>query len=326
MANINSPNIVQSVTTATSAKSTAELAKVLKSFTMLEKEFNVDHPPIKLEESLIRLQPPISFQDETKSNLSTVLDRKDRDGPKVYENILVNGQTPQKKIDDDYENVVISSKHKTYENVEVKRKSLQDSPKTPPTPLPRQGVPDVKVSPLVPLPRNATSKVMKEDFDEIHDCKVVTEESQKKKETKNISELPRLIKFLPKVVSATVEAQSRLLEETDAGLETLNDSQNDVIVKKCIPMVNGDSEENYVDSSSDEDIEKVYEPNAMDKRDSSDTLSDEDGEKLGPPDIIDGPGPSEAYFNFHWSPNMLPTIGEVEEEFSSLEVQQTGYV
>lgn len=109
-------------------------------------------------------------------------------------------------------------------------------------------------------------------------------------------------------------------------------------------------------SSSDEDEEKSYEPNAQrvvivgaakkvvaaaaaavarpdeaeadvdgadDQEDDDDDDDDdvEDGEKLGPPSIVDGPGPSEAYFNFPWSTNMLPTIGEVEEEFSSLELQ-----
>uniref|UniRef100_A0A1I8N4W3 Uncharacterized protein n=1 Tax=Musca domestica TaxID=7370 RepID=A0A1I8N4W3_MUSDO len=43
--------------------------------------------------------------------------------------------------------------------------------------------------------------------------------------------------------------------------------------------------------------------------------------KLGPPELINGPGPSEAYFNLYWHSNMLPTIGEVEEECSSLELQ-----
>lgn len=46
---------------------------------------------------------------------------------------------------------------------------------------------------------------------------------------------------------------------------------------------------------------------------------DEDDEKLGPPELINI---SEAYFNFPWCTNSsgnLPTIGEAEEEFSSLE-------
>lgn len=121
--------------------------------------------------------------------------------------------------------------------------------------------------------------------------------------------------------------------------------------------------ESYIESSSsdsDEDEEKSYEPHAFrhsqqqqqryydamehhqqlyedeheeEERRSCDgsgggggafdTYSDEDGEKLGPPEIVAG-GPSEAYFNFHWSTTLLPPIGEVEEEFSSLENQQSG--
>jgi hypothetical protein len=48
---------------------------------------------------------------------------------------------------------------------------------------------------------------------------------------------------------------------------------------------------------------------------------DEDDEKLGPPELLNI---SEAYFNFSWcgnSSNNLPTIGEAEEEFSSMEPQ-----
>lgn len=46
---------------------------------------------------------------------------------------------------------------------------------------------------------------------------------------------------------------------------------------------------------------------------------DEDDEKLGPPELLNI---SEAYFNFSWcgnATNNLPTIGEAEEEFSSME-------
>lgn len=46
---------------------------------------------------------------------------------------------------------------------------------------------------------------------------------------------------------------------------------------------------------------------------------DEDDEKLGPPELLNI---SEAYFNFSWCGNStsnLPTIGEAEEEFSSME-------
>ncbi|XP_055387181.1 MATH and LRR domain-containing protein PFE0570w-like [Condylostylus longicornis] len=83
-----------------------------------------------------------------------------------------------------------------------------------------------------------------------------------------------------------------------------------VVVGKC-KKIDATNEDNYIVSSSseDEDDEKNYDI--------------EEGEKLGPPELINGPGPSEAYFNsFPWLSSMLPTIGEVEEEFSSLELQQ----
>jgi hypothetical protein len=46
---------------------------------------------------------------------------------------------------------------------------------------------------------------------------------------------------------------------------------------------------------------------------------DDEEEKLGPPEFLNI---SQAYFNFPWcgnSANSLPTIGEAEEEFSSIE-------
>uniref|UniRef100_A0A1A9WE70 PDZ domain-containing protein n=1 Tax=Glossina brevipalpis TaxID=37001 RepID=A0A1A9WE70_9MUSC len=73
----------------------------------------------------------------------------------------------------------------------------------------------------------------------------------------------------------------------------------------------------YYSSSSSEDEEPI-ETNDFDE--DKDYIC-EDGEKLGPPELINGPGPSEAYFNLYWHTNMLPTIGEVEEENSSLEHQ-----
>lgn len=297
---------------------------------MLEKEFTVEHPIgaatssiIKLEECLMRLQPPVSFQDETHKRNVIVGGRMEpiHIGSDVYENVTVNKSTdPNSYLQTDYENVLVTSKatKRTYENVEVKRNSVENECKTPPTPLPRQAVPttDIKSTALIPLPRiKPTNRT--DELEEIHDCKVVPIEEptdNKENEIRNQSELPRLIKFLPKVVAPDNSAKPAVNEIAE------KISNAAPVVRKCIPMVNDDFDDNYVDSSSDEDEEKIYEPNASDRRDS---LSDEEGEKLGPPDIIDGPGPSEAYFNFHWSPSMLPTIGEVEEEFSSLE-QQTG--
>ncbi|XP_018785266.1 PREDICTED: protein piccolo-like [Bactrocera latifrons] len=87
------------------------------------------------------------------------------------------------------------------------------------------------------------------------------------------------------------------------------------VVGKCIKV--NDSQPTYYSSSSEDDEE---EGSAVDN-DAERDYDCEDGEKLGPPEVINGPGPSEAYFNLYWHSNMLPTIGEVEEEFSSLEPQ-----
>ncbi|XP_036327592.1 serine-rich adhesin for platelets-like [Rhagoletis pomonella] len=87
------------------------------------------------------------------------------------------------------------------------------------------------------------------------------------------------------------------------------------VVGKCIKV--SDSQPTYYSSSSEDDEEEL---NAM-HHDAERDYDCEDGEKLGPPELINGPGPSEAYFNLYWHSNMLPTIGEVEEEFSSLEPQ-----
>ncbi|KAH8234788.1 hypothetical protein KR032_003162 [Drosophila birchii] len=90
-----------------------------------------------------------------------------------------------------------------------------------------------------------------------------------------------------------------------------------LVVGKCMKIA--DDNENttcYSSSSSGEDEDEEDELDAANRE-----YVCEDGEKLGPPELINGPGPSEAYFNMFWHSNMLPTIGEVEEEFSSLEPQ-----
>lgn len=319
---------------SSNAKS-SDLAKVLKSFTMLEKEFNVTGTD-KLDECLLRLQPPATFQDNsiTNSQSNSVSAKTDVNNDKeLYENMIktkslsnLNSEKPDTALDSDYENVLVSSKsddQRTYENVEMK---------TPPTPLPRQVVSSavepkarsfVLTDVVAPLPRMKLIeyKNRQDDFDEVHECKVVTDENGNQETIEN-TDLPRLINFLPKVLSAEKQKHQIIANYNHSTISSDVDQVDGPPVKKCIRVV-CDREDNYMDSSSsssDEDEEKIYEPGAMDKRDSSsEVFSDEDGEKLGPPEYLNTPGPSEAYFNFHWSPNMLPTIGEVEEELSSLE-------
>ncbi|XP_022211204.2 LOW QUALITY PROTEIN: serine-rich adhesin for platelets [Drosophila obscura] len=92
-----------------------------------------------------------------------------------------------------------------------------------------------------------------------------------------------------------------------------------LVVGKCMKIVDDNQSTTCYSSSSgeDEDDDDVDADADAAERE----YICEDGEKLGPPELINGPGPSEAYFNMFWHSNMLPTIGEVEEEFSSLEPQ-----
>lgn len=314
----------------TSSSTSKDLANALKSFARLEQEFTVvtELPPstaqtgIKLEECLIQLQPPISFQD---NSTQILIENEAND----YENVLINSSATTATT---YENVNISPKvtSSTYENVDLNKKLMR------PTPKPRSpSTIDNKSPPpsLIPVPRTKTPvAVSKSNPIE------TTKESAETKE----SELPRLIKFVPKVVSTTPtnNHEYQVNGNNNNNNNTYNLNHNKVslaetcVVKKCIRVTSTEaSEKRYVDdSSSDEDEEKSYAMNGqLDVRhrgnggedSSTDTqTSDEDGEKLGPPGLLDGPGSSEAYFNFHWSSIMLPTIGEVEEEFSSLEMQQ----
>ena len=115
---------------------------------------------------------------------------------------------------------------------------------------------------------------------------------------------------------------------------------SEAVVRKCIKILSSEDHTYIESSSSDEEEEERRYGRSEDEDDrtssslsreattpeqflSGDGYSDEDGEKLGPPEIVSG-GPSEAYFNFPWTSNLLPPIGEVEEEFSSLEHQHNG--
>ncbi|XP_058124278.1 uncharacterized protein LOC131265973 [Anopheles coustani] len=175
------------------------------------------------------------------------------------------------------------------------------------------------------------------------------------------ADLPRLIDFHPKVslsmegleeVEAVAPPASPTSgvryegppaqhhpDDTDEGQYELPEPA--AIVRKCIKIISSE-DHTYIESSSsdDDDDDKMYRRDRSEDEDdrssvlsreattpeqflSGDGYSDEDGEKLGPPEIVSG-GPSEAYFNFPWTSNLLPPIGEVEEEFSSLEHQHNG--
>ncbi|XP_058462288.1 uncharacterized protein LOC131437138 [Malaya genurostris] len=382
--------------TISSNPSSLELAKALKPFTLLEKEFNLDS---KLENNLFTFQPQTSINVvqlevrlESSSNEYENITIAKLDENKNYENVVIHASDHQPQ---NYENVTIQTvtDPQPYENVIVSTSSDTTDPivyenvdlKAPPQPLPRQtgqvslGAVDVRkrsapLASVIPPPRQKSQKIaqlpsmpphlphefntiqswLQEATEVIHECALtptgtnsgepVKEDKQSLRNANSNENLPRLIDFHPKVPSSfksvsfpqptivTIETTKPSVPNNQEVPTTPEDQS--VRVKKCIKIVaNGVGEMvNYLESSSDEEEEKIYEPSQMeqdrllcgnDDSGSYENYSDEDGEKLGPPEIVDG-GPSEAYFNFHWSTTLLPPIGEVEEEFSSLENQQSG--
>lgn len=333
-------------------KTTIDLAKVLKPFTLLEKEFNVNNDPdnrttTKFDDCLFNLQPPVNFQDDLNEptepadyrnfNISKL---KEQEKNKLYQNVEMS--VDKRDVNSNYENVDFKQNEEksVYEDVEVRT--------VVPTPLPRAQLSVIiepKKGSSIPLviPRKTPAgqsngnSLSNEpiEFNTIqswlHDATEVVQEcairapdiksSQGDAKRKIMEHLPRLVEFMPKKDEAP----------------EINNNNRNIMVKKCIKVTaltneidddddeDDDEEEAYVDSSSsdDENEEKVYEPAQMERNGHFDNYNDEEGEKLGPPELLAGSGPSEAYFNLHWS-SMLPTIGEVEEEFSSLEPQQNG--
>ncbi|KAG4066433.1 hypothetical protein HA402_007069 [Bradysia odoriphaga] len=259
-----------------------EITKALKSFTTLEKEFSVDNRQ-KSDELITHIKPPTVFQDECNSKLTA--NKKEIQFQSIeIKRDCKNGDTMKTS---DYENIDLASKatKRNYENVEFNRAVIH------PTPLPRRGITENNKI-IIPKVRLTGS----DDTDGVHECNINTDDSSKEDDKEN--ELPKLIKCVPKM--------------SLADKFKLNVSENEkiaAVVKQCIKI---DKVNHEICSSSEED----------DVESSNNLMSDDDSDKLGPPEFVDGPGPSEVYFNYHWNNNALPTIGEVEEEFSSLDMNK----
>lgn len=286
------------------------LAKVLKPFQLLEKEFHLDKT-LKNEYIPMQIKTP------------------------GYEVMEVK---PAKQSKQDYENVSLTSvttqRNMVYENVEVK---------TPPKPLPRQQAPKEgeprKRAVVVPTPRTkppvpptkispAVTEVstvqtwLNTSSDMVHECPVappaeilkvsvinnsngfsLTPNKSKKKDP---SHLPQVINVVPKIPLKPPEVprtSGLIVDYSKLENEVFADFKNHKMVQ----------------------AEIVFNDELFEAADifAGDNLFDslEEGEKLGPPEIVSQPGPSEAYFNFGWSPVALSTIGEADEDMSSLEYQ-----
>lgn len=253
-----------------------EISKALKSFTTLEREFNVENR-IKSDDFVTNIKPPAVFQDEQTLNKTP---------------FQINGKNDEAmKTTSDYENVDLSSKttKRNYENIEFNRTIIQ------PTPLPRRGI---KENNKIIIPK--VRLIGSDDVDGVHECNINTDDSSKDDDKENE---PKLIKCVPKTkVSLADKFKSNVSENEKIA----------AVVKQCIKIDKTSHE--ICSSSEDDDVEFT-----------NNLMSDDDSDKLGPPELVDGPGPSEVYFNYHWNNNALPTIGEVEEEFSSLDMNK-GFV
>lgn len=279
--NSNSDLSLPNFNSATSYAKPPEISKALKSFAILEEEFNVENR-MKSDEYTANIKPPVVFQDD--GNTKQSINKKNMQMNSIE--IKTDSRIDNSMKTSDYENIDLSSKttKRNYENIEFNRTV------TYPTPLPR-GITEINkiVIPKVRL-------IGSDDVDGVHECNINTDDLSKEDDKEN--ELPKLIKCVPKM--------------SLADKFIVNVSENEqiaAVVKQCIKIEKTSHE---ICSSSDED------------ESTNNLISDDDSDKLGPPEFVDG-GPSEVYFNYHWTSNALPTIGEVEEEFSSLDINK-GFV
>lgn len=133
--------------------------------------------------------------------------------------------------------------------------------------------------------------------------------------------LPRqIIKIEPKIMPTLepIKIDSQLSSQFTTIHNWLQDTSD--VVHECIIMVDENGNE----------FNTVTQDKIIDSHTTNNNLMEEENILKSIDDIqsdmAHGIGPSEAYFNIHWGPSILPTIGEVEEEFSSMEHQSTGYV
>lgn len=287
-----------------------ELAKALKPFTMLEKEFNIQAEAAAKEDETPPVNNKLSGKDVVKLEINN------------YENVKLSNTRERQN---NYENVelkVSKSELNSYENMLFDQVKPSKIPvHSPPVPKPRQ---QPQLPPVEPRKRTkfpVKSNVYKSnresvgnDFFEstVHEYKTIEnwlQETDGSDDTGIDGEaqneiLPRCVEFVPKEMQHTSRiAIKQCIKVSNVGGDNYNTSS--------------DEDEEEKNKGLNHDKEKVYEPIMMETNSGL-------VEKLGPAEQLDGFGPNEAYFNgFQWTNHALalPTIGEVEEELSSMEAQ-----
>lgn len=119
-------------------------------------------------------------------------------------------------------------------------------------------------------------------------------------------------------INSSVTAKSSMSQDAKSDLNAKSPSNN--TIESWLNGANAENGNHQSDKNGSlkDDRGKSYE-SAIKFECFAARNDDEDDDKLGPPELLDI---SEAYFNFSWCGNSngnLPTIGEAEEEFSSIE-------
>jgi hypothetical protein len=143
----------------------------------------------------------------------------------------------------------------------------------------------------------------------------VINEDQQQRQYENISiKLPPVPR--PRSISSTINSPSSMSQDANTNMNAKTPSKT---IESWLNDANAENGHHQSDKNGSlkDDREQSYE--AIKFECFAARNDDEDDDKLGPPELLNM---SEAYFNFSWCGNSngnLPTIGEAEEEFSSIE-------
>jgi hypothetical protein len=206
-------------------------------------------------------------------------------------NHLINDAEPIELIYGDKIKIDVKSHmNGNYENVDV------------PDPPPRQYENVEMKIPPVPRPRSTNSQ---------YSQKPIERESITSPKTKTIT-----IESWLKDANVTTSLNGDDLKATPKNFDRNYRHLSDVYVNKgeMDELPSPTLSDDVSSSSSNGDVEKSYEPIKFEC-----FAAAGDDDLLGPSELLNI---SEAYFNFSWCSAVLPTIGEAEEEFASLEMQQ----
>ncbi|CAO1437854.1 unnamed protein product, partial [Diamesa serratosioi] len=269
--------------------SSSDLTKILtKPFQLIEREFNVQNTNNNNNNNHHHHHNTINS-----SVISSTVTATTNISSMSIDNMLFNDMEPNDFGDSDKIHIDIKS-FANYENIDINNdnnheQQLQQNQHKQQQQEQEQQYENVEIKLPTPRPRSASL-------------------------TTSTSQDITLLTNSPKIISNTIE--SWLNDSNNTKSTAINGTKDDKIAPKTASIDNDDND----DDENTFEMGKIYEPIKFECFAAGD---DEEDEKLGPPELLNI---SEAYFNFSWCGNpssSLATIGEAEEEFSSMEPQFT---